>query len=145
MDNNNNSIPFQKELPGVNGETNYERLRHVRLPNKIRALPHVLETIDALLMPFEEALVVAAATKDLLRLAELVDRFGCSCSDVLAIVADSGNGVAFKKILWLLDGICAKLTSHDVTYGHLRIAAAMSAAKNNRLDALKFLLWQIIN
>ncbi|KAF1783330.1 Ankyrin repeat-containing domain [Phytophthora cactorum] len=57
--------------------TQYERLKHIKFPAAISALPHIMKHIDLLLMTMDEAAIEAATTGDWDWMDELLARHDC--------------------------------------------------------------------
>ncbi|KAK1941401.1 putative ankyrin repeat protein [Phytophthora citrophthora] len=64
-----------------------ECLKNVSLPDEIKALPHVVNLLDALLMAPEEVLEAAIETKSLESIQEILNRYICDYSDAMAQAA----------------------------------------------------------
>ncbi|KAF1786655.1 Ankyrin repeat-containing domain [Phytophthora cactorum] len=69
----------------------YPRLKSVRFPSAILALPHVLDYIDSLLMTPSEALTEAAKEGQVERAAQLFKQYNCGVSGALVAAATNGH------------------------------------------------------
>ncbi|EGZ07439.1 hypothetical protein PHYSODRAFT_340528 [Phytophthora sojae] len=120
-------------------------VRHVPFPATIRALPHVLKTIDEMLMSFEEALVAAARIKDggwvllLLRRYEFPFKNECLHFAAMCAAANNQDEVAKRLIHDLVTAPSAVADSEDDAGRDARVVILKMAFKSGNYDFVKSL------
>ncbi|EGZ18482.1 hypothetical protein PHYSODRAFT_249835 [Phytophthora sojae] len=124
----------------------YERLRDIRLPPEIEALPHVLQQLDLLLMTHVEAVEEAMHTGQMAWVKQLLPTFSYDHLEVLIVAAQCGH---LDIVKWL----SAEVRSHasdveadgKLEYNALDILeeAIMNAGGNGRLEVVKCLMSEV--
>ncbi|GMF46326.1 unnamed protein product [Phytophthora fragariaefolia] len=111
---------------------------HAHFPQKIYALPHVMETIWTFMLSPQEAVMEASKANDLTWLKNLLDRFDCDVSDAVVCSASNGNVEVLELLLpHLFD--TENDDASDGSWDTLK-QAVCAAAENSHLHAVSLLL-----
>ncbi|GMF30149.1 unnamed protein product [Phytophthora lilii] len=130
-----------------------QKLKDVCFPNKIRALPHILKSVNELAKSEEEVFIEAAEAGDMERLKKIKKRFGYSGLGKAMITASSGGLLDVVRIFLGNDG---EYLSDEETEGggeskednylswEAKRDAAVAAAASGSIDIVRLLFPEII-
>ncbi|OWZ12027.1 hypothetical protein PHMEG_00014870 [Phytophthora megakarya] len=124
----------------------YERLQGVILPTEIVALPHILKTLDYLLMTHDEALIEAAETGQMAWIKQLLPSFSYDHLEVIIVAARRGQ---LTIVEWLVPEVRSHAGTEEVNgkldYNALDTLeeATINAAINGHLEVVQFLMPEV--
>ncbi|KAE8875955.1 hypothetical protein PF003_g39932 [Phytophthora fragariae] len=138
-----NYLRAKKLLPLDKALLPFRRLKHVRFPDEVLALPHVLSQINTFLLSPKDAIMEAARAGDDDWLWELVESCSCVALDAIRVAAACGHFEAVE-VLYHTDYCGYEGNLKDDKWEALK-RATVAAIKGNHLDIVKFLLVKLVD